>query len=303
MEIFVTGGSGFLGKNLVGKLKADGHRVTAPTSASCNLEESRSLGEFSRVKYDRVYHLAAWTQAGDFCLRHPGEQWIKNQLINTNVLSWWSQYQPQSKLIFMGTSCVYDPDERLVEENFCKGVPTESLYTYAMTKRMLYVGACALQKQFGLNWMCFVPSTLYGPSYHTDGRQMHFIFDLIVKIIRGKLFDEPVVLWGDGYQVRELVHVDDFTSIMLRLSGLNNEIINIGDGKGHTIREFADIICELVDYDPRRITYDTARYVGAKSKVLDNTKASKYLGDYDYVSLREGIETVVSWFLETKSYV
>lgn len=302
MEIFVTGGSGFLGKNLVGKLRADGHNVTAPSSTSCNLEDPRNLGEFVLVKYDRVYHLAAWTQAGDFCLRHPGEQWIKNQLINTNVLAWWSQHQPQAKLIFMGTSCVYDPDELLIEENFCKGVPTESLYTYAMTKRMLYVGALALQKQFGLNWMCFVPSTLYGPSYHTDGRQMHFIFDLIVKIIRGKLFDEPVALWGDGYQVRELVHVDDFTSIMLSLSDLNNEIINIGNGEGHTIRNFAKIICELVGYDHNKITYDTARYVGAKSKVLDNTKASKYLGDYNYISPREGIETVVSWFLETKSY-
>ena len=42
-------------------------------------------------KFDEIYHLAAWTQAGDFCLKYPADQWINNQIINTNILNWWKQ--------------------------------------------------------------------------------------------------------------------------------------------------------------------------------------------------------------------
>src|SRR5439155_13507909 len=128
--------------------------------------------------------------------------WIINQQINTNVLTWWQMFQPQAKLIGVGSSCSYPPDRPLSEENYLVGEPIESLYTYAMTKRMMLVGMQALHRQFGLNYLCLVPSTLYGPGYHTDGRQMHFIFDLIRKILRGKRYGEPVVLWGDGHQSR-----------------------------------------------------------------------------------------------------
>merc|ERR1712070_293364 len=102
------------------------------------------------------------------------------------------------------------------EENYLTGTPISSLFTYAMTKRMLYAGLLALNKQYSLNYLCLVPSTLYGAGYHTDGRQMHFIFDLIRKIIRGKLYNEPVILWGDGTQSRELVFVEDFAKIKVR---------------------------------------------------------------------------------------
>ena len=134
------------------------------------------------------------------------------------MLAWWQDRQPQAKLICIGTSCAYCPGTELAEENYLDGLPIDSLFTYAMTKRMLYVGLLALQKQFGLKYLCLVPSTLYGPGYHTDGRQMHFIFDLIRKILRGKMHGEPVVLWGDGHQTRELVYVEDFVSLALRLA-------------------------------------------------------------------------------------
>ena len=67
-----------------------------------------------------------------------------------------------------------------------------------ISKRMLYVGLCALHKQYATKYLLLVPSTLYGSGYHLDGRQMHFIFDLLRKITSAKRTGEPVVLWGDG---------------------------------------------------------------------------------------------------------
>jgi GDP-L-fucose synthase len=247
--------------------------------------------------------LAAWTQAGDFCIKHPGEQWIINQQINTNVLSWWAEAQPQAKLVFMGTSCVYAPESEMRETDYMLGEPIDSLYTYAMTKRMLYQGARALNKQFGLRYLCAVPSTLYGAGYHTDGRQMHFIFDLIRKIIRGKEYGEPVVLWGDGHQKRELVLVDDFVKILWALTeNFDNEIFNIGAGEEYSIRTFAETICKDVGYPVSQIEYDTTRYVGAKSKCLNVEKIKATLPNYSLQPLHVGLKKTIYWFFETKAY-
>jgi GDP-L-fucose synthase len=179
MKIIITGSSGFLGTYLSSYLEGQGHSLIKLTSQNCDLTITDSLKSYSNEKYDMIFHLAAWTQAGDFCIKYPGDQWIINQQINTNVLRWWARDQQQAKLIFIGTSCVYSPDSELRETDYMCGEPIDSLYTYAMTKRMLYQGARALSRQYNLCYLCAIPSTLYGSGYHTDGRQMHFIFDLI----------------------------------------------------------------------------------------------------------------------------
>lgn len=297
MNILVTGGSGFLGTSLCAALAAQGHEVVRLNSGNCDLTIPGNLDRFNGCAYDQIFHLAAWTQAGDFCLKHPGEQWVINQQINTNVLKWWQRSQPQAKLIFMGTSCSYDPAVEMKEDNYMVGTPIESLFTYAMTKRMLYVGAQALRRQFGLSYLHLIPSTLYGPGYHTDGRQMHFIFDLIRKILRAKLTGEPVILWGDGHQRRELVFLNDFVTLALRLaSTCDNETVNIGAGEEFSIRHFAGLICEIAGYDATAIQYDTTRYVGAKSKCLSVEKLRRLAPDYKMTSLEGGLKQTIDWF-------
>lgn len=305
MKILITGATGFLGTNLCSQLQAQGHEIVRLNSKNCDLTQPDSLLNFNDRNYDLIYHLAAWTQAGDFCLYHPGEQWIINQQINTHVLTWWQKYQPQAKFICMGTSCAYDPNLSLFEENYLTGMPISSLFTYAMTKRMLYTGLLALNKQYGLKYLCLVPSTLYGPEYHTDGRQMHFIFDLIRKIIRGKLYDEPVVLWGDGTQSRELVFVEDFAKIATQLAAtIDNDLINIGAGEEHTIRHFAKLICEEVGYDFNQIEFDISRYIGAKSKCLVVDKLKESLPNFELTPLELGLAKTIEWFwLEQRKLV
>jgi GDP-L-fucose synthase len=296
MNTIVTGASGFLGRFLCDALEKKGHSVKRLDSKIADLAQAGSL-DFITESYDRIYHLAAWTQAGDFCLRHPGEQWLINQKINTTVLSWWHTHQPQAKLIAMGTSCSYDPKLPLSEDNYMRGEPIESLFTYAMTKRMLYAGLTSLHKQFDHTYLCLVPSTLYGPYYHTDGRNMHFIFDLIRKILRGKEKGEPVILWGDGHQKRELVFAPDFVETALYLSDhVSNDIVNIGSGEEYSIREFAEKICSIVGFDPALIEYDTSRYVGARSKVLEVEKLKGLMPELAFTPLQKGLKETIAWF-------
>jgi GDP-L-fucose synthase len=298
VKIFVTGATGFLGTHLVKHLRSQGHEVSAVGSKECDLTRQGSLGVFNHTKWDQIYHLAAWTQAGDFCLKHPGAQWIKNQQINTNVLEWWHTWQPQAKMIAIGTSCCYEPGTPHVEERFLVGAPTESLYTYAMTKRMLLVGLQSLARQFGLRYLFVVPSTLYGPEYHLDGRQMHFIFDLLRKIVDGKYKGASVELWGDGTQRRELIHVDSFVTTMTCLAQyVDNDIFNIGAGEEFPIRCFAEMLSEYVGYDASKISYDTTKYVGATSKFLVVDKVRKAVPSFKPIPLDQGLQEIVRWYL------
>ena len=116
------------------------------------------------------------------------------------------------------------------------------------------------------------------------------------KILRGKHYNEPVVLWGDGYQKRELVLLDDFINLMLEITrAQKNMTINVGAGREHTIREFAEIICDIVGYSPDDIDYDTSKYVGSKSKILDTSKLNS-LVNYQQTPLYDGLKSTIEWF-------
>ncbi len=303
MKILVTGATGFLGAHLCKRLEADGHGLVKLGSRDADLTQANSLAPFNDVKYERIYHLAAWTQAGDFCLHHTGEQWLINQLINTHAVQWWHEKQPQAKFIAMGSSCCYPDHLPRSEDNFLRDTPTETLLTYGMTKRMLYTGMEAMRLQYGLRYLVLVPSTLYGADYHLDGRQMHFIFDLIRKIVDARYGGPEVALWGDGSQTRELIHVTDFVNAMVYLSDrVDNEIVNLGSQENYSIRRYAETICDLIGYDPQRIRYDTSRYVGAKDKFLVLDKLRKLMPDFQVTDVRQGLEEVVTWYTNARGY-
>ena len=302
LNILITGGTGFLGRHLLKRLSNDSkNTITIVNTSNCNLLVKENLLDLNDKSFDIIYHLAAWTKAGDFCLRYPGDQWIHNQLINTNILWYWSKYHPKATFVTMGTSCAYPNGyQDLVESDYMLDEPTSDLYTYAMTKRMLFQGLRSLNMQFGLQYQYMIPSTLYGPEFEKNDN--HFIFDLISKIYNGKYHNHPVILWGDGNQIRELIYVKDATDLICEFTSKNlNQIINLGTSEGYSIRHYAQTICEIIDYDANKIQYDTkAAYIGFGRRVLDITKLKAQLNDYKFTSLSEGLRSTIEYF-QTKT--
>jgi len=293
MRVLVTGATGFLGRSVCRILRRD-HEVIALGSHDADLTRQDALRSFDDTPVERIYHLAAWTQPGDFAKLHKGEQFLANQQIDLTVLTWWMRRQPQAKLVSIGTSAAYAPDEEPREENYLKGAPVDDLYFYAMAKRFLFMGQLALQQQFGMKHLTAVPSALYGPGYAVLTKRMNFVLDIAWKVLKHKHAGTPIVLWGDGTQVREAVYVDDFVAAMLAIDErVENEIVNIGAGGGHTIAEFASAICEIAGVDPSAIQYDVSRHVGARSKLLDNDKLDALLPDRSFTPLREGLAMIV----------
>jgi len=293
-SVIVTGASGFMGRALVSRLGELGVDCVGLSSRDADLLDPRSLDRYDHTKYDHIFHLAAWYEVGDPSLHHLGQQWLNNQQINTTVLGWWQAHQPQAKLVSIGTSAAYEDGGDYREENYLKGDPIQSLYTYAMSKRMLLTGQMNMGQEYGLKWLSVIASTVYGPGPNTSGRQLQFIFDITRKILDYKYNNEAIALWGDGYQRRELVHVSDFVNEMLELSNLDeNTVVNIGEGNDHTIREFAEILCEAAEVDPAVIQYDTSMNSGSKSKRLNAEKLERLLPGKSRIPLRDGLFELV----------
>ncbi len=296
MKILITGGSGFLGGHLTSILKKTNSKneIISISSSDIDLRVTGALDKLNDIKFDKIYHLAAWTQAGDFSLYHSAEQWINNQLINSNFLNWWNENQRQSKIISIGTSCSYEEGSSLDEKDYLKGQPLKSLYAYGMTKRMLLIGQQTLAKQFGLKHLTLVPSTLYGPGYEINGKNHHFIFDIILKILRAKKYDKKAELWGDGHQKREIVHVFDFINQMLLLEKkCENDVVNIGAGDEFEIRHFTKIICDIINYEYDKIIFNKKKFTGVKSKKLSTKKLKELIPNYKTKPLRDGLlETI-----------
>jgi len=297
MNVLVTGATGFLGRHLCSRLLELGADIWTCNTKIGNLHDYNGLVTLCvGLKFDYIFHLAASTKAGTYCLSHQGDQYLANLQLNTNILKFWHERQPQAKLIAIGTSCGYDPGLEKKEDNFLKGEPFYDLYTYAMTKRMLLLGAQMLSKQYGLKYLYYIPSTLYGPMF--DVEDSHFIFDLIKKIYAGKNHSQPVKLWGTGNQKRELTYVGDAVNIIMQTLHLENESVNLCCGQEYSIKHYANLISDIYNYDQTKIEYDTTQYEGVASKVLCAEKLHKLLPNYQFTPLEIGIKNTIYYYNE-----
>jgi len=286
MKILITGSTGFVGKHLVKRLKKESCDITEINSTNFS-----SMWSLEKNSYDYIIHLAVKTAAGGYCQTHPGEQWIVNNSINTDMLAYFQQYQQRATMITFGSSCGYNGSVRKIEENYLKNEPESGYEVYGMVKRNLLTGLIALKKEFGMDYRYLIPSVFYGPEY--DLKDKHFIFDLIRKIVDAKNGGDEVILWGDGTQTRELIYIDDAVDIILQsISPKTPKIFNLSSGKSYKLKDYAKTICDIVGYDYNLIKWDVNAFVGSKNKKLVNT----HLKGYKFTSLKKGLKNTIKYY-------
>jgi len=294
-KILITGSNGFLGRHLTKKLKDLKYEVYEVNSKDANYLNVDILNrKFSDINFDYIFHLAVKTAAGGYCQKHQGEQFILNQMMNTNILSFWYTHK-NAKFITFGSSCGYADDVEKIEENYMIGLPETGYEVYGMIKRMLLTGLRGLYAEYGMKYVYLIPSTIYGTNYNLNDK--HFIFDLIRKICDAKYLGiEPVVLWGDGEQRRELIYIDDCVDIIINSLNKNNDVINLSTGNDYSIKDYAKTICNIVNYDFDKIEFDTTQFVGAQSKRIKNTKNK----DFKFTNIKDGLSKTIEYYIKNK---
>jgi len=311
MNILITGGVGFLGSNLAHSLAQKGHKVYLYDNHQRTIHNIPDLlkaeckvikGELDDVQdllrkqtFDRIFHFAAQVTVTD-SYENPKNDFRVNAQGTFNLVS-----STKTPVIYASTNKVYGdnvnniPLEELetrydfsgefkgkgVHENFPIDARKHTPYGVSKLTGELYV------REF--NGIVNRFSCLYGPRQfgHVDqGWISHFI--------KSKLKNEPLQIFGDGKQIRDILYVEDAVRLlelqMERLDELQGEVFNIGGGYANTLSLLE--LCKMLNITP---SFADWRPADQKVYYSDISKAKKVLGWEPKVSRDDGVKKLETW--------
>jgi GDP-L-fucose synthase len=305
-KIFVAGYLGTVGSAFMRRLGAEGFtNLLKPDRSQLDLMDEHAVLPFFLEKKPDVVILAAAKVGGIQANNdYPVEFLLENLRIQNNVIRSADQSGVR-KLLFLGSSCIYPKfaPQPIPESALLTGPlePTNEAYAIAKIAGIKLCQAYAREK--GKKFISVMPTNLYGPNDNFDLETSHVLAALLRKAHEAKTRNEKkLVVWGTGEPRREFLHVDDLAAACLLLLDKYDspEIINIGYGEDITIRELAELICDVVGFDGE-LVWDKTKPDGTPRKLLDMTSIRK-LGWEPTISLRNGIAQTYEWFLANWSH-
>jgi GDP-L-fucose synthase len=299
--IFVAGHRGMVGNALIRRLESESFTNLPKRDLSqLDLLDESAVAKFFAEEKPAVVILAAAKVGGikannDF----PVEFLLENLRIQNNVIH--AAYENGArKLLFLGSSCIYPKfaPQPIPETALLSGPLEPTNEAYAIAK-IAGIKLCqAYAREYGANFISVMPTNLYGPNDNFDLETSHVLAALLRKAHEAKTRkDRKLTVWGSGKPRREFLHVDDLASACLLLLEKydSSEIINVGCGEDISVRELAELICEVVGFDGDLI-WDASKPDGTPRKLLDVTKL-RALGWKPSIPLRDGIARTYEWFL------
>ena len=300
-RVVVTGGMGFLGKNVVRKLEEHRcHEIFVPRSRDYDLVRMEAVERlYMDARPDVVVHLAARVGGIGANMRNPGSFFYENLLMGVQLIEQ-GRLHGIEKFVAIGTICAYPKFTPVPfkEDDIWNGYPEETNAPYGLAKKMLLVQSQAYRQQYGFNAIYLLPVNLYGPGDNFDPEYSHVIPALIKKVFDAKEKGErSIVAWGTGQASREFLYVEDAAEgIVLATDKYDKpDPVNLGAGFEITIRELAELICELADFNGT-IKWDTSKPDGQPRRCLDTSRAKKEFGFVARTDLREGLKRTIEWY-------
>jgi len=293
MKLLITGGSG-----LVGSAFKSGTKLT---SKDCNLMRFGDiLKTFYKLEPTHIIHAAARVGGLLGNMNHKGEFFYENIIMNTNVLEAARIMRAKKVLSFLST-CIFPDIAKLplTEDQIHNGEPHSSNYPYAYAKRMLDIQSRAYREQYGSNFICVVPTNIYGPHDNFDLKNGHVLPMLIHKCYLAKRDNIDFVVWGSGSPLRQFIYSNDVAKLcMWALENYEEaEPIIFTTEEEISIGDVAELIAKAMDFNGN-IVYDRTKPDGQFRKLASNEKIKKYLPNFKYTSLEEGIKETIKWFIQ-----
>ena len=301
-KIFVAGHSGLVGSALVRRLEADGFsNLLKRGRAQLDLADARAVSDFFAKEKPAVVIFAAAKVGGIKANNDlPVEFLLDNLRIQNSVIEA-THANGVRKLLFLGSSCIYPKHApQPIPESALLTAPLEPTNEAYAIAKIAGIKLCqAYAREYGANFISAMPTNLYGPNDNFDLETSHVLAALLRKAHEAKTAGaRELVVWGSGKPRREFLHVDDCAAagVFLLENYDSPEIINVGCGEDISIRELAELICEVVGFDGE-LAWDATKPDGTRRKLLDVTKLRK-LGWRPTIPLRDGIARTYDWFVK-----
>ena len=298
-KIYVAGHRGLAGSALMRRLERGGYRnLVARPHAELDLTNQAAVDAFFvREKPQHVFLAAARVGGISANAAYPAQFIHDNLAIEVNVIGA-SHRHGVKKLLFLGSSCIYPKHapQPMKEEHLLTGKLEPTNEPYAIAKIAGLKLCAAYNRQYGTDFLCVMPTNLYGPGDNFDLETSHVLPALIRKIYEARESGAlEVVIWGSGEPLREFLHSDDLADACVQLMERHGaadvgEFVNIGTGHEISIRELALLIVEIAGYRGR-VRYDPSKPDGAPRKLLDTSRMAA-LGWTCRIGLRDGIAAV-----------
>ncbi len=303
-KICILGHNGLVGSALCRELKKqEFDNIITADRKQINLQIKSDV-DFLFLNSKPDYVILAAAKVGGIMAnnKYPVDFLINNLEIQNNVISTCYKYNVK-KLLFLGSSCIYPRNcpQPIKEEYLMTGELEQTNSSYAIAK-LAGIELCkSYNKQYRTNYICAMPTNLYGKNDSYDLDNSHVLPGLIRKFIEAKNNKlKNVTLWGDGSARREFLYSDDLARACIMLLDKydakdNDFIINIGSGVDLTIAELAEIIKKEVGY-VGNIIWDNDKPNGTMRKLLDISKI-KELGWEPGVDFVDGINLAIDDYL------
>ena len=303
-KIFIAGHKGLAGSTFLRALQKKNHNnLITRDRSELDLLNQQAVHDFFKKEKPEVVILSAAKVGGINANNiYRADFLYENLMIQNNILHAAKENGVQ-RLLFLGSSCIYPKlcPQPMKEEYLLSGYLEPTNEPYAIAK-IAGIKLCeAYNHQYHTHFLPVMPTNLYGPGDNFDLNNSHVLPALIRKVHEAKNANaSDVSVWGTGKALRELMHVEDMVDACLFLleNSPNDELINIGTGQEVSIRELAELVCEVVGFEGN-LAFDSSKPDGTPRKLLDVSKLHA-LGWQPKISLKEGIRQTYQWFLENQ---
>ncbi len=303
-SVVITGGTGLIGREIVRMLCDAGAavRIVSLDKVAVDPRAQHTVGDLTDFRFcrevtsgvDFVFQVAGIKGSIEVTKSKPASFFVPLLMMNTNLLEA-CRLNKVAKVVYTSSIGAYASAEIFSEGENLEGPPMDMFPGWA--KRMGELQVQAYKIQYGMENIAIVrPANVYGPGDNFDPKNAMVIPTLMSRIMNK---ENPVVIWGDGSAIRDFAYSQDVAegTILALYHGTRGGFVNLGAGKGYTIKELVETLGLFLDFNYQ---FDTLKPAGFPRRVMDITLARKIIDYNPTTSLLDGLKETWKWYAENK---